>query len=508
MISWDSNLQTNRILFSADVGTYFGSQLLTGSGPFPGDNAALLIAPQHRELVQSAYRNSQTASGEFSAEWQGCSSNPDGSARWFATLGKILLDAEGKPERTCGVTWEITQRRRAEEERRALERQVQEAHRFESLGIMAGGIAHEFNNLLTSILGYACLAKDELSKSIPARAHMVHIENAAVRAAELCSQMLAAAGRGQFVIVPTDLSQLVRETMLRLKATLPRSVVLRLTLAEDPPEVAADAAQIRQLLVNLVNNAADALGEREGTLAITTGTQHLDRTELSSCVHAPDLAAGTYVFLEISDDGPGMSAEITGRIFEPFFSTKFTGRGMGLAAVLGIVRGHDGAIHVSSQPGEGAKFRVFLPPAAPQKAPAPAPIAAAAPAQSEGAILVVDDEPRIRSLTLRMLQNAGYRAIEATDGVEAIARLGDLAGSLRLVLMDLTMPRMDGIETAREMRRQIPDVPIILMSGFSEHELTEQASGMHSLRFLQKPFNQQAFLEAIRTALIAAGESP
>ena len=508
MISWDSDLRTRRIQFSADVGTYFGSQVLSGPGPFPGENATLLIAPHHRDLVDKAYRNSQIGSGDFSVEWQGCASNADGSARWFATLGKILLDAEGNPERTCGVTWEITERRRAEEERRALERQIQEAHRFESLGILAGGIAHEFNNLLTSILGFACLAKDELSKSVPARAHMVHIENASIRAAELCSQMLAAAGRGQFVLAPVDLSQLVRETMVRLKAILPRPTMLSLALAEDPPELAADASQLRQLLVNLVKNAGDALGEREGTIAITTGTQSLDRTYLSSCVHAPELAPGTYVFLEVSDDGPGMSAEITGRIFEPFYSTRFTGRGMGLAAVLGIVRGHSGAIHVSSQPGEGAKFRVFLPPAGPHKTPAPPPLAAAAPPQSQGPILVVDDEPRIRNLALRMLQNAGYPAIEANDGVEAIERLGELAGKVRLVLMDLTMPRLDGIQTAREMRRQMPGVPIILMSGFSEHELSEQASGMQALRFLQKPFNQQAFLEAVRTALAAAGESP
>jgi nitrogen-specific signal transduction histidine kinase/CheY-like chemotaxis protein len=413
----------------------------------------------------------------------------------------MFPNAAGKAERSCGVTWEITERKRAEEIRSALESRIQEARRFESLGILAGGIAHEFNNLLTSILGYAGLAKAELPGDLPAREHMVHIENAACRAAGLCSQMLAAAGRGRFVLEPVDLSRLVRERMVLLKTVVPKSTALSFVLAEDPPEVIADVAQIQQVVMNLITNAAEALAGPGGSIAVATGTRELDRPDFAACVHCPELRPGTFVFLEVRDNGPGISAEIMSRIFEPFYSTKFAGRGLGLAAVQGIVRGHNGAIQVDSEPGKGSAFRVFLPAANKQAAAKatspPQPIAAPA----LGPILVVDDEPRIRNLALRLLRQAGYMAIEAHDGVDAIERIGSLNDAVRLILMDLTMPRLDGIEAAREMRRRLAHVPIILMSGFSEHEFSQKTSGMQFVSFLQKPFNSEELLGAIRTAL-------
>jgi PAS domain S-box-containing protein len=506
MISWDSDLRTSTIHFSADVGSYFGRGALSGPGPFHSGQAVLLIAPHHRELVEVNYRKSLTVDGDFAVEWEGATTNEDGSPRWFATLGKLFADANGNAERTCGVTWEITERRRAEEERRALEHRMQEARRFECLGILAGGIAHEFNNQLTSILGYAGLAKAELPASLPARDHMVHIENAACRAAALCSQMLAAAGRGRFVLEPVDISQLVRESMVLLKTAVARPTVLSCILAADAPGVIADTAQIRQVVMNLITNASEALGGRGGAITLATGIQELDRADFATCVHCPDLAPGTYVFLQVSDDGPGISPEIIGRIFEPFFSTKFTGRGLGLAAVQGIVRGHHGAVHVASEPEKGSTFRVFLPVANKQATPAPTKPPMPSPAPTLGEILVVDDEPRIRKLTMRMLRHAGYKPVEANDGIDALERLSTFTSGVRLVLMDLTMPRLDGIETAREMRRHLPNLPIILMSGFSEHEVTQQTTGMPFMSFLQKPFNNEEFLEAIRAALADASE--
>jgi PAS domain S-box-containing protein len=507
MISWVLDIQSKTIHFSEDVAAYFGCQALAGPGPFATDQASLLIHPLHRELVESNYRKSLTADGEFTVEWQGAVPNPDGSPRWFATTGKLFVDAEGTLERSCGVTLEITERRRAEEERRALEQRVQEALRIDSLGVLAGGIAHEFNNLLTSILGFAGLAKAELPESnVPARGHLSQIELAAGRAAALCSQMLASAGRGRFLIELVDLSQLVRQSLVVLKAAVPKPLVLACELAPALPRVNVDAAQIRQAITNLVTNAAEALEGRSGIITLNTGTHELDDAYFAKCVECPGRAPGEYVCLEVSDNGPGIDPEISGRIFEPFFSTKFPGRGLGLAAVLGIVRGHQGALHFSSTPGKGCTFRISLPAAPLKGAQTPAaPAAVPTAALKIGEILVVDDEQRIRNLAIRLLRYEGYHAAEASDGLEAIKRVSDPESHVRLVLLDLTMPRLDGIQTARELRRRAPDLPIILMSGFSEQEVTAQASDFPFVRFLQKPFNRQQFLEAVHDSLAPIG---
>ncbi len=505
MISWDWDLGSSTIHFSEDVGGYFGNRDVGGAGPFPSEIAIQLIAPRCREFVETSFRNSVAANGDFAVEWESATPNPDGSPRWFATLGKMFPNALGKAERSCGVTWEVTERKCAEEVHSALESRIQEVRRFESLGILAGGIAHEFNNLLTSILGYAGLAKGELPGDVPAREHMAQIENAACRAAGLCSQMLAAAGRGRFVLEPVDLSQLVRERMVLLKTAVPRTNALSFMLAAEPPVVIADVVQIQQVVMNLITNAAEALAGQKGSIALTTGTRELNRADFATCVHCPDLQPGTFVFLEVRDDGPGIVPEIMGRIFEPFYSTKFAGRGLGLAAVQGIVRGHNGAIQVASEPGKGSVFRIFLP-AANKRA---APITAESPPPNSveplGSILVVDDEPRIRNLALRLLRQAGYQAVDAHDGVDAIEQVGSLTTGVRLVLMDLTMPRLNGIQAAQELRRRLPHVPIILMSGFSEHEFSQKTAEMPFLSFLQKPFNSGELLKAIRDALAAAG---
>lgn len=508
MISWVSEIRSDTVHFSEDVGAYFGSRVLHGPGPFPGTQAALLIHEDYRELVNTSYRDSLTATGEFTVEWQGADPGPDGSPRWFATTGKMFVDTEGNIERTCGVTWEITERRRAEQERRALELRVQEALRLESLGVLAGGIAHEFNNLLTSILGFAGLAKAELPGSTPTSGHLTQIEHAANRAAVLCSQMLATAGRGRFLIETVDLNRLIRDNLVVLKTAVPRPLVLSCDLAIDLPKVKVDAPQIRQVLMSLVTNAAEALEGRDGAIKLTTGTHELDRAYFATCVECPERAPGTNVYLEVSDNGPGIDPEIVGRIFEPFFSTKFTGRGLGLAAVLGIVRGHSGALHFSTEPGKGSRFRVSLPVAPAEATPTRPQVQPVALTPQSGEILVVDDEPRVRNIAARLLKHEGYQAVEAGDGMEAIERLSAPGANVRLVLLDLTMPRLDGIQTAREMFRRVPNVPIILMSGFTEQEVSAKSSEVPFVGFLQKPFNRQQFLEAVRRCLAEASEPP
>ncbi|CAN5212694.1 hypothetical protein BH10PLA2_BH10PLA2_08670 [soil metagenome] len=502
MISWVWTFAEGQTHFSADVATFFGASVPSGTGPFPGEISDLLIAPHDRERVRKSFHDSQSMNGEFSVQWEGITPGADGSPRWFASLGKLFLDAKSNTERMCGVTWEITQSRRAEEERRALERRVQDALRLESLGLLAGGVAHEFNNLLTSILGYAGQAREELPEDSPARAHLQQIETASCRAATLCSQMLAAAGRGRLVARPVDLSQSVRESLVLLRSALAHDLELNCVLADKLPSVSADAAQVQQVILNLALNAAEALDHRTGIITIRTGVQSLDAATLAQCIQGAETKPGYFAFIEVADEGPGMKPEIVSRIFEPFFTTKFTGRGMGLPAVLGVVRSHEGTLQVVTNPGEGTRVRVYFP--VDEKAPELAEPHCPGSVIPRGEILIVDDDSRIRDLARRILTHEGHRAVLAFDGIDALERLEALAPTLSMALLDLTMPRLDGIETARRIRQRRPKLPIILMSGYAEQDYNERIAGMTNIRFLNKPFRRQAFLAAIQEVLAEA----
>jgi signal transduction histidine kinase len=259
------------------------------------------------------------------------------------------------------VIRDIADRKRADDERRQWDRKLQEAQKLESIGVLAGGLAHDFNNLLTPILSYADLAAATLDAEAPAAPMMREIDRAARRAADLVSQMLAYAGKGRLVIEPFDLSALVRDMGQLLEALISRKAELQPQLAAGLPAVEGDAGQVRQIIMNLVTNAADSFGDLPGIIRVRTGLCYADRQELRAAQHGEDLPEGPYAFLEVSDTGCGIAPKNLARIFEPFFTTKFAGRGLGLAAVSGIVRGHKGAIHVTSEPGRGTTFRVLFP---------------------------------------------------------------------------------------------------------------------------------------------------
>ena len=277
---------------------------------------------------------------------------------WLLASADPQLDAEGRVRRVVCSFSDITERRNVEDERKSLERKLQESQRLESLGVLAGGVAHDFNNLLTGIIGYASLARQEANAA--GRDFLDRVLQSAQRAADLCAQMLAYSGRGRFVVVPLDLSQAVRDLAALLQTSAAKAT-LSLDLADGLPPVLADASQIRQVVLNLVHNAAEALGERGGSVAVRTGAARRGRDDLRGAYPDDDLPEGEYVFIEVADTGCGMDAETRRRVFEPFFTTKFLGRGLGLAAVLGIVRGHRGAIEVTSEPGLGTTVRVWFP---------------------------------------------------------------------------------------------------------------------------------------------------
>ncbi|MCX7045455.1 MAG: PAS domain S-box protein [Candidatus Sumerlaeota bacterium] len=391
-------------------------------------------------------------------------------------------------------------RKRIAGERRNLERQVQQAQKLESLGVLAGGIAHDFNNLLMTILGNADLALSELPAESPARDGLREIEAASRRAAELCKQMLAYSGKGNFQIEPVHLSRLVEEMGHMLEVSISKKAVLRYRFADNLPTVEADATQIRQIIMNLIINASEAIGDKSGIISVSTGAMECDSAYLGSAYLHDQLPGGLYVYLEVSDTGCGMNDETKAKLFDPFFTTKFSGRGLGLAAVLGIVRGHQGAIKVYSELGRGTTFKILFP-ASQISAIAIQEDKKAAPWKGSGTILIVDDEDSVRTLAKRMVERCGFKVLTAAHGQEALHLYRQHAPDIICVLMDLTMPHMDGEEAFREMRRVRPDVRVVLSSGYNEQEITQRFAGKGLAGFIQKPYQMAALSEILRKAL-------
>ena len=385
-----------------------------------------------------------------------------------------------------GVALDVTERRKLEAER--LRVRLQEAQRLESLGMLAGGIAHDFNNLLVGILGHASLAEMRLPPGSPALASVHQIEVTAQRAADLTRQMLAYSGKGRFVVKPLDLSALVQEMAGLLEVSIAKRVVLRLDLGVGLPAVEADTAQVRQLVMNLITNAADAIGEGRGSISITTGVMQVDRAYLDAIDQPTGTAEGCYVWLEVSDTGRGMSEETRRRMFDPFFTTKATGHGLGLAACMGIVRGHRGVIKVYSEPGRGTSIKVLLPaserPAEPDHEEPVAPELGSC----SGLVLVIDDDAAVRELATQALCEAGFDVVTATDGDEGVEVFRARGSEIVAVVLDMTMPRMSGEETFRELRRLRADVRVLLSSGYNEQDATNRFAGKGLAGFLQKPY--------------------
>lgn len=424
-----------------------------------------------------------------------------GAETWVLSRGRGVY-ADGAPPIFEGLVIDITAQKRAEAARLELERKLLEGQKLESLGLMAGGIAHDFNNLLSTVLGNAELTRLSLAPGHEGEGKLRAIESAAVRAADLCRQLLAYAGKGRFVVEPTNLSVLAEEMVPLLNISVARLAGLRLDLPRGVPLVEVDATQIRQIVMNLVLNAADAIAKRGGEIFLQTGITSVSADMMMRCVVGADLPPGDYVFLEVRDDGEGMAPEVLARIFDPFFTTKFSGRGLGLAAVLGIVRGHRGALAVSSQPGAGSTFRLYLPPAG-RGEPLEAPVGAVAGGrwQRAGRVLVVDDEMQVRFVMTEMLRSFGLTAVEAGDGREAIAALREDPTGFDLVVLDLLMPGLNGEQTLEAMRVINPGIRVLLMSGYSEDEVVRRMGAGGPLRFLAKPYTRSTLERELRALL-------
>lgn len=432
-----------------------------------GTSVMELTAPESRVLVADHIHR------EAAGPYEAIARRRDGST-FVAELHGRTLSHQGRPARVT-IVRDITERKRIEAEQRALAERVRQTQKLESLGVLAGGVAHDFNNILTVITNGVALAKREAVTGSAAAAHLDSIALAAQRAADLCRQMLAYAGKARLAREPVNLSALVQEMSNMLEVSIARKATLVRELAPGLPTLLGDATQIRQILMNLVLNASEAISGSHGTIVVATGTETCDAATFARSVAGGEPKAGAYVWVEVRDDGVGMDGPTVAQMFDPFFTTKFAGRGLGMAAVLGIVRGHAGAIDVESCPGKGTRVRVFFP-ASGARSLFAAP-GSAEDLRGQGVVLVVDDEENVRITTRLLLQEFGFEVIAARDGVEAIEAFRAQSGRIGAVLLDLTMPGMDGLETLKELRRIAPEIPVVLASGYGAARLEDSQLG-------------------------------
>jgi PAS domain S-box-containing protein len=398
---------------------------------------------------------------------------------------------------------------REEEARRAVEAseaQSRHVQKLESIGVLAGGIAHDFNNLLHVVLGNADIALSNLTPESPAREALEEVVRATLRAADLTRQLLAYSGKGTFVVRHLDLSSEVREMATLLRTAITKQATLAWELAPDLPAINADPTQIRQIVMNLITNASDALAEAGGTITLRTGVtrlRELENQQFTGPALGEELAGrgdDPLVFLEVGDTGYGMTPDTLGRIFDPFFSTKFAGRGLGLAAVMGIVRSHHGVIRIRTERGKGTAFRVLFPPVSGVAVKQEKPSAERSDWQGSGSILVVEDEEGVREVVERMLQEIGFQTLSAEDGRHALDIIEREGDNVTAVLLDLSMPRMGGAETLRRLRALRPELPVLMMSGYTEQSVVPQFGdlGPGPTGFVQKPFLAEDLIAVLR----------
>jgi PAS domain S-box-containing protein len=394
-----------------------------------------------------------------------------GNQRLHLTVDPMFDDA-GAPSGAVNIVSDVTEKRRLEE-------QFQESQKFETIGTLAAGVAHDFNNLLTSIMGNASLVAADLGPDSPNYEKLSDVLRSSQRAADLTKQLLAYSGKGRHFMQKLELSTLVRRMQGLIESTVPKKVRLMLELGKELPRIDADQNQVQQLLLNLVSNAAEAIGEQAGSIEVRTGS---DTRET--------------VFVEVKDSGCGMDGETRSRIFDPFFTTKFTGRGLGLAAVAGIARGHKAEIRVTSGLGEGSTFRVVFPSAE----PAPVVVTVPEPKHDGDTVLVVDDEDMVRRVAQASLEIRGYRVVMASNGAEAIREVKQ-DPRIGVVLLDLTMPVMGGEEAIDEILSERPGIKVIVSTGYDHREAIARFSQKRVAGYLQKPYTSKQLAEKVRTVL-------
>jgi len=452
------------------------------------------IHPDDRTHVEHAVIDAIEHSGSYSIDHQ--LSLADGTSCHVHTEAAVIRNSSGVAIRLEGTIQDISERKQAEQEKVALEQKFQQNQKLESLGVLAGGIAHDFNNILAIIIGHCFMVKLQPET---AEKHVPEIEKAVERAADLCRQMLAYSGKAPFVQTQVDMGILVDDMVKMLKSTVSKKTNIKFDCSPDIPLIRGDAGQIRQIVMNLISNASEAIGDKQGEIHVSLARITI-RAEQACKDHLGHIIPpGRYACLEVSDTGCGMDDETRERIFEPFYTTKFTGRGLGMSAVLGIINAHGGALQLSSYPGQGATFKVYLPiqighAAGDEALQQGAPLAW----QGSGTILLVEDEEQIVSAVKAMLKAMGFAVIEAPNGRVALELYRKHADKITLIVTDVGMPVMDGYELIRELKSLNRELPIIISSGFGDADVTSRIPREHIAGLVSKPYNFDQLQEVLK----------
>ncbi|MBW2291780.1 MAG: PAS domain S-box protein [Deltaproteobacteria bacterium] len=457
-----------------------------------GTLALDLLHPADMEVFLDLLKDGRMSTEPFSVPAHRLQ-HRDGSHVWVEATGLIYRNLEGL-ERTAGVARDITSQVDAEAARRNLEQRVLRSQKLESLGVLAGGVAHDFNNLLTPIIGNVGLALLDLPAESPIRKRIEMIRVAANRATALTRQMLAYAGQGVPGVEAVNISAAIEEMALLLEAAASKSTRVVYELQNDLPFIEVDNTHIGQIVMNLVANASESFPSTGGRIEIKTGSIQADRDYLDSCFIGDDLKDGLYVYLEVSDDGPGIPVEDRDRIFDPFFTTRFTGRGLGLSAVDGIVRGYNGALDFISETEQGTRIRVLFPTTSSPLSSLRSTEAQVFPDEEKtsqgtrGTILVVDDDENACELMASVLARAGFKVIQAAGGAAAVKLYERRWRAISGVVLDYTMPLVSGGDAFHAIREICPDARILLVSGYAQASIAEELMERGLVGFLQKPF--------------------
>ena len=510
MLIWERDYQRQQVEYSHHYGEFFGMPELGASRPF---NVAFdVIHESHREEVRDRLNLAIENDNEFSFRFRGSADLPDQRPRWFETYGRVLRDSHGTTVRIVGVTKDVSTEHLAREERQALAQQMLEARKYDSLGVLAGGVAHDFNNLLTIILGHASLVRSELGEKHPLGTNLAEIDSACQRAANLCQQLSAYAGVSSMSLVPVSLAELIRtaEPLLRTECG---TVGLRLTLRPGLPVVNAEPYQLRQALRSLIINSVESHAKLDGAIQI-----ELDAVVVERFIQGVDYPLpprpGEYQRITVRDTGIGMTASMLEKAFEPFYTTKFTGRGLGLSAVFGIIRKLRGGIRMTSVPEVGTTVELYLP--VPSRRPgAVAPTLPIAVVESRGVtrqeatrvpsrevqVLLVDDDANVRKLIELLLRDEGYKLAVCKNGREALKVFEAQHPELTLGIVDVMMPGLGGLDLISSMRQLKPNFSIIIISGYSDREVTPEVAASGPTLFLHKPFQIDQLTKAISKLL-------
>lgn len=496
---------------------YVSPSVEKAQGYKPDELMALTIdryltpASFQRAAAELAAARERAGSGEIDAKSYSLTMELDevhknGSVIPVEITAGFILDENGLPNAVLGISRDMSERKKAEGERTAIENKLQRAKKMESLGTMAGSIAHNFNNLLMVVLGNLELAEEDLPDGSPAARNIQRAARASQRAADLSNMMLTYVGQLKKESIPVDLSHTVNTVLKNMDESKLANVTLNLDLADPMPLVAADADQMRQMISGFITNAIEALGKEKGRVRVSTGSMHCDRAYLSTTYLKEDMPEGMYAYVEVADTGHGMDPEILGKVFDPFFSTKFTGRGLGMAAVMGIVRSHNGAVKVSSVKNEGSVFTALFPIQGISLQPAKTNPEMHPTAYEGRTVLLVDDEEMVMDIGSQFLNRLGYTVHTASDGRQAVEIFKHAADRIDCLLLDFTMPGMDGLETMQQIRKIRPDARIIITSGYTRQQIEDRFTHVDPPdAFLQKPFEMKALQKKINEVISRPG---